>query len=146
MSPETLGKIYELLNNFLPIACVMGIFYVMVVLPQRKKTLLQQNFLGNLKKGDQIITNSGIFGVVEVVADHEVRLNIANGVTISIEKGHIARLQQGASNTSRKQSPGLSEKSSPKQGRKEQIHSEKSEKAPPSDHNSADQSKESLNE
>ena len=145
MSPEILGKIYELLNNFLPIACVMGIFYVMVVLPQRKKTVLQQNFLNNLKKGDQIVMNSGIFGVVERIADHEVRLTIANGVTISIEKGHIARLQQGTSSTSRNQSPGLSEKSSPKQARKEQIHSEKSEKAPPSDGNSADQSNESLN-
>lgn len=94
MNSETLGKIYELLNTFLPILCLTGIFYVMVVLPQRKKTLQHQNFLKALKKNDRVVMNSGIFGVIERLQEQEIRLLIAPGVTISVERSQIARLQE----------------------------------------------------
>jgi preprotein translocase subunit YajC len=103
MNPETLGKVYTSLSSALPMIMMIGAFYFIMILPQRKKAAQQQEFLNGLKKDDRIVTNSGILGVIERIVDKEVRLTIANGVTISIEKSQIFRLQGNPSGAS--QSP-----------------------------------------
>ncbi len=100
MNPETLSKLYASLNSALPMIMMLGAFYFIMILPQRKKAAQQQEFLNGLKKDDRIVTNSGILGVIERIVDKEVRLTIANGVTISIEKGQILRHQGNPSGAS----------------------------------------------
>ena len=90
MSSEMLTKIAE----YLPIMLFMGLFYVMMIVPQRKKAAQHQNFLNQLKKGDPIITSSGILGTIDRVSDQHVWMHIAPDVQISVEKSHIARMQE----------------------------------------------------
>ncbi len=94
MNSEMLGKLYEVLNTFLPIACLMGIFYVMVVLPQRKKAAEQKTMWDHLKKGQMVVMNSGIFGVIEMISGEKVHLRIAKEVVIEVEKSCISRLEE----------------------------------------------------
>lgn len=93
MNPEILGKMYEILNTFLPIMCLVGIFYVMVVLPQRKKAAEQKTLLDHLKKGQTVVMNSGIFGTVDAVSEGKIHLRIAKDVVIEVEKSSVSRLQ-----------------------------------------------------
>jgi len=41
---------------------VLGIFYVMLILPQQRQRKKMQQMLTALKTGDKVITNSGIYG------------------------------------------------------------------------------------
>jgi preprotein translocase subunit YajC len=94
MNSEMLGKLYDVLNTFLPIACLMGIFYVMVVLPQRKKAAEQKTMWDHLKKGQTVVMNSGIFGVIEAITEEKIHLRIAKDVVIEVEKTSISRLDE----------------------------------------------------
>jgi len=94
MNSEILGKLYEILNMFLPIACLMGIFYVMVVLPQRKKAAEQKTMWDHLKKGQTVVMSSGIFGVIDAITEEKIHLRIAKDVIIEVEKTCISRLDE----------------------------------------------------
>ena len=49
-------------------------------------------FLEKLKRGDEVLTNSGIFGRIEGITDQFVTLEIADEVRIKILKSQIAGL------------------------------------------------------
>ena len=95
MNSEVLGKLYETLSTLLPIACLMTVLYVMVVLPQRKKSAEQKTMWDHLKKGQTVVMNSGIFGIIDAITEEKVHLRIAKDVVIEVEKTCIARLDEG---------------------------------------------------
>ena len=101
MNPEILGKVYEVLNTFLPILCLVGIFYVMVVLPQRKKAAEQKTLWDHLKKGQTVVTHGGIFGTIESVSEDSIHLRVARDVVMEVEKTSIARLKNAESSESK---------------------------------------------
>ena len=58
------------LIQFLPFLLIFGIFYLLLIMPMRRRQKKHQELLGKLTKGDRVITNGGIFGtVIEVEAD-----------------------------------------------------------------------------
>src|ERR1700676_1762779 len=57
---------------------VMGIFYVMLILPQQRQRKKLQEMLGAIKAGDKVITNGGIYGVINGIDGDREILKIAN--------------------------------------------------------------------
>jgi preprotein translocase subunit YajC len=57
---------------------VMGIFYVMLILPQQRQRKKLQEMLSALKAGDKVITNGGIYGVINGIDGDTVILKIAD--------------------------------------------------------------------
>ena len=57
---------------------VMGIFYVMLILPQQRQRKKLQEMLGALKAGDKVITNGGIYGTINGLDGDTVILKIAD--------------------------------------------------------------------
>lgn len=58
------------LIQFLPFLLIFGIFYLLLIMPMRRRQKKHQDLLSKLSKGDRVITNGGIFGtVIEVEAD-----------------------------------------------------------------------------
>jgi preprotein translocase subunit YajC len=70
------------------------IFWLMVIRPQDKKNKERKTLLESLKKGDSVITTSGIVGRVSAQEEKFVVLEIAPGVKIKIELGCIARREK----------------------------------------------------
>ena len=70
---------------------VMGIFYVMLILPQQRQRKKTQAMLAALKNGDKVITSSGIYGTVNGIDGDTVILKIADQVKIRILRSAIAR-------------------------------------------------------
>lgn len=66
----------------------------MVIKPQQAKQKNQLTLLRSLKKGDGIITTSGIHGKVVSVEDTHVMIEIAQNVRVKVERDHIARRDQ----------------------------------------------------
>ena len=72
---------------------VMGIFYVMLILPQQRQRKKVQAMLQALKNGDKVITSSGIYGVVNGIDGDTVILKIADQVKIRIARSAIAQVE-----------------------------------------------------
>jgi len=80
------------LNQFLPLVLMFAIFYFLLIRPQQKKAKEHKALLESIKKGDSVVTASGIFGKIMAVEDGIVSLEVATGVVIKIGKEHIAGL------------------------------------------------------
>jgi len=76
-----------------PFFIIMVIFYVLLILPQQKQRKKLQQMLSNLKSGDKVITNGGIYGTILGVEGDTVQLRIADQVRIRVSKQAIAGLQ-----------------------------------------------------
>jgi preprotein translocase subunit YajC len=71
------------------IALVFGVMYFLVLRPQQKQLKEHRTLLGSLKKGDDVVTQSGIFGKIHVITDKVVTLEVANNVRIRVLKTSI---------------------------------------------------------
>lgn len=75
---------------------IMGLFYFMILRPQKKKEQDFRSMIDNLKEKDRIVTIGGIHGVVtNVQRDRDevtVRVDEATGAKIRIGASAIARV------------------------------------------------------
>ena len=74
-----------------PFLAMFFIFYFLMMRPQIKKQKTHQEFLQKLKKGDRVLTSSGIFGTIEGLTDKYVTLEIADDVNIRVLKAHVSQ-------------------------------------------------------
>ena len=72
---------------------VMGIFYVMLILPQQRQRKKLQQMLATLKPGDKVITNGGIYGSIAGIDGETVILKIADQVKIRVARSAIAQVE-----------------------------------------------------
>ena len=79
----------NMLTALLPFVAVFAIFYLLIILPQRKKQKKHQDTVNNLKPGDRIITTGGIFGTVMGVQPDRIELKISANVKIDITKSAV---------------------------------------------------------
>ena len=71
---------------------LFAIFYFILIRPQQKKAKEHKALLESLKKGDKVVTAGGMHGKVTAVEESTVTLEVANGVNIKFNKGHIAAI------------------------------------------------------
>ena len=83
------------LLSLIPFALIFVIFYFLVILPQQKRSKQQKALLEALKKGDKVVTVSGIWGTVTNLGKQTVTLQIADSTKIRIQRDQIARLRGG---------------------------------------------------
>lgn len=74
----------------IPFGFVFLIFYFLIIRPQGKRQRKHQDFIGGLKRGDEVLTASGILGRIEGLTDQFVTLEIADGVRIKVLKNQVA--------------------------------------------------------
>lgn len=65
-----------------------GIFYFLLVRPQRRREKEHRNLLSSLKRGDRVITAGGIYGTIEDMTEDSVTLVVEEG-KIRLAKGSI---------------------------------------------------------
>ena len=61
------------------------VFYFFMIRPQQKKQKDHQAMLTSLKKGDKVVTNGGMFGVVWGIDDKENKVVLKFGEDLKIE-------------------------------------------------------------
>ncbi len=80
-------------NPLLVMLPIMAIFYFLMILPQQRRQKKVAEMLRNLKTGDKVITNGGIYGTIAGLDDDSVQLRIAEQVKIKVSRAAIAGLQ-----------------------------------------------------
>lgn len=80
----------NILETIFPFLIIFVIFYFLIIRPQANKAKEHGGFVQNLKKGDTVLTNSGILGTIEGITEKFVDLSIAEDVRIKMLKSQIA--------------------------------------------------------
>lgn len=65
-----------ILTQFMPIILIIVVFYFLLIRPQKKKAQQHQEMLSALKKGDAVVTNSGLFGRILDFQDDAVLVDL----------------------------------------------------------------------
>jgi preprotein translocase subunit YajC len=81
------------LISLLPFAVMILIFYVLVLLPMRRRQKKIETFQSALKVGDKVITTSGIFGQITRLSEKSVQVQIADKVRIEVARSAIGGYQ-----------------------------------------------------
>jgi preprotein translocase subunit YajC len=68
---------------------IFGVFYFLMIRPQRKRQKEHETLVQELQKGDRVISAGGIHGQIESLSDDSVVLKIESGATIRIARGSI---------------------------------------------------------
>jgi len=78
--------------SLIPLVLIIVIFYFLLIRPQQKRLKAHQAMIGELKKGDKIVTSGGIIGTVHDVNEDIVRVEIAEKVRIKVKRDTISSL------------------------------------------------------
>jgi len=81
------------LISFLPLVLILGIFYLIVFLPARRRQKKLQEMIDNLKAGDKVVTSGGIYGTIVGFKDDRIQLRVAENVKIELSRNAVTALQ-----------------------------------------------------
>lgn len=79
-------------SMLIPFVLVFGIFYFLLIRPQQKRAKAQREMNSSLNKGDEVVTDGGIFGTIQKVGENQVTLEIAPKVSIRVVRSRITEL------------------------------------------------------
>ena len=81
------------LVQIMPFALMLVIFYLLVLMPMRKRQQKVKEFQAALKVGDRVITTSGIYGQITRLGDQAVQIQIADKVKIEVSRAAVGGYQ-----------------------------------------------------
>ena len=81
----------DTLLGMLPIILMFVILYFLMIRPQMKKAKEHRTMLEGLQKGDEVVA-VGILGRITRISDNYVSLEVANSVTIQVQKQAVTTL------------------------------------------------------
>lgn len=67
-----------------------AIFYFMAIRPQQKRAKEHKSMIAALAKGDEVVTSGGTLGRITHVGEQFLTLEIADGVSVKVQKQSIA--------------------------------------------------------
>jgi preprotein translocase subunit YajC len=83
----------SLLPFLIFIVILFGLMYFFTIRPQRKKQQEAVKMLQALQRGDKVITNAGIYGQIESVAEDSFLLKTDSGATMRVAKWAVVGKQ-----------------------------------------------------
>ncbi len=73
-------------------AAIFAIFYFLLIRPQQKQKADRQRMLGALKRGDRVVTSSGMHGTITALGEQTVTLRVADQVKLEFDRAAIGRI------------------------------------------------------
>ena len=82
---------------FIFLILLFGMFYFLIIRPQRKRQKRHQELMDALPPGDRIITIGGIHGKIESMTEENIILKVESGATIRMSRNAVAYKQETGS-------------------------------------------------
>lgn len=79
----------SILSFAIPLLLMGGIFYFLVILPQKRQKQQLEQMIASLKINDDVVTNGGIIGVIKEVRDTSFIIQSAEKSFIEIGKSAV---------------------------------------------------------
>lgn len=86
---KTGGSLWDLA---IPAVFVIAIFYFVLIMPEKKKQRARQSMLSEMKKGDKVMTTSGMLGTVAQIKDDVITLQVADGVRLRFTRAAVQQI------------------------------------------------------
>lgn len=99
LSPILAQAVPQGLIQLAPMALILGVFYVLLVRPQQQQAKAHEDFVRGLKRGDIVVTSSGLYGRIVDVRESDVTLEIASNVRVRYDRSKISAAAPAASST-----------------------------------------------
>jgi len=80
----------SLISFLLPLLIIGGLFYFLLIMPQRRRMKSVNQMRSAVEVGDEVRTIGGIYGVVRSMDDEEVVLDVGGGTTLRVVKRAVA--------------------------------------------------------
>ena len=78
-------------ESLLPLVLIFVVFYFLLIRPQQKKAKQHRALLEALHRGDRIITNGGLIGLITKVVDaNELIVEISEGVKVRVARSMVS--------------------------------------------------------
>lgn len=113
-APQAPAPVESNWASIVPMLLIFVVFYFLLIRPQDKRRRQQETLVAGVKKGEEILTSSGLYGIVRKIndSDNTILVQVANGVEIKMLKTSIADI------VSRKKQEALADKSKKKESKK----------------------------
>lgn len=79
-----------------PMVVIVGIFYFLLIRPEKRKQQERERVLKSIKKGDKVMTTGGMYGSVAAVQDDVLTLQVAEGVRVRFSRAAIQSVVESA--------------------------------------------------
>ena len=79
-----------------PLFLIFGVFYFLIIVPQRKRQQQLQQTISALKAGDRIVTTGGIIATVTAVRDTTLVVRSADKTMLEISRAAVTGLYEDA--------------------------------------------------
>ena len=79
------------IENLIFLALLVGIFYFMLIRPQKRRVEQHKTLVESISDGDEVVTIGGIYGTVVRIGDDEMELEVSPGTRVRFVKSAIAR-------------------------------------------------------
>ena len=80
----------SLVGFLLPIAILGGLFYLLLIMPQRRRAKKAQELRDSIAVGDEIRTIGGIYGTIRSEDDESFTIDLGGGSTMRISRRAVA--------------------------------------------------------
>lgn len=78
-----------LVSTLIMFGAIFLIFYFMIIRPQQKRAKEREKLLSNLEKGDKVITNGGIHGIIAGLEEKTALVQVSDSLKLKIERSSI---------------------------------------------------------
>jgi preprotein translocase subunit YajC len=68
---------------------IFGLFYFVMIRPQRRRQKEHEMMVQELQKGDRVITAGGIYGTIESLSEDSIVIKVESGATIRVARGSV---------------------------------------------------------
>jgi preprotein translocase subunit YajC len=83
------GGLLGSIGIFLPIILMVGIFYFLVILPQKKQQQQLKDMIASLKMNDEVVTNGGVIGRIKEIRETSFIIQSAEKTFLEIGKSAV---------------------------------------------------------
>ena len=82
------------LISLMPLVLIFVVFYFLLIRPQQKKMKAHREMIGEVKRGDRVLTAGGIIGSVVKVEEGEdiLMVEIAKDIRVRVARGTISEV------------------------------------------------------
>jgi preprotein translocase subunit YajC len=80
------------ITSFLPLIIIFVLFYFLLIRPQQKRQKEHKQMVEALEVGQEIVTGGGVLGKVTGIGELWVTVEVADGVSLKIQRQTIAAL------------------------------------------------------
>ncbi|RIV28637.1 preprotein translocase subunit YajC [Alicyclobacillaceae bacterium I2511] len=80
------------LGNILLIVVILGVFYALMILPQRRQQKNRANMMKQLQPGSRVVTSAGIYGEVTAMGDSTLHVEIAPDTVVEMDLRAVTRV------------------------------------------------------